>query len=93
VPTGDEAYPVCIQAQAPGMLITSGGIEGLDLLSVTRNTCGASLDPGATCTVSVTFTPSATGLRNGLVVVHDSAYGGGGGGHKVSLSGTGTQGQ
>src|SRR5206468_9964757 len=37
------------------------------------NTCGASLAGGATCTISVTFTPSASGARTGTIAITDSA--------------------
>ena len=37
------------------------------------NTCGASLAAGASCTVTVTFTPSAVGTQSGTVAVVDSA--------------------
>ncbi|HEV2117952.1 MAG TPA: alkaline phosphatase family protein [Terriglobales bacterium] len=46
-----------------------------------------SLDPGAKCTLSVTFTPKATGTRTGAVSVYDNA---GSGVQKVSLKGTDT---
>jgi len=51
------------------------------------NTCGASLSPGASCAISVSFTPSRIGLRSGLVVIHDSLFDGQ---DTVSLSGNGT---
>jgi len=52
------------------------------------NTCPASLAAGASCTISVTFTPSATGSRTASVTVTDNAAGSP---HSVALSGTGTQ--
>jgi phospholipase C len=36
------------------------------------NTCGSSLAVGATCTFSVTFTPSAVGSRPGVLLITDS---------------------
>lgn len=50
------------------------------------NTCGASLAASATCTVSVTFTPTAAGSRSASLVVTDNAPGGS---QSVALSGTG----
>lgn len=73
-PTPMAIYSIAIGGANPGDFVQT-------------NTCSASLNPGATCTVTVTFTPSATGLRSGLVIVHDSAYYGP---HKVSLAGNGT---
>jgi hypothetical protein len=51
------------------------------------NTCGGSVGAGATCTVSITFTPSARGTRTGAVTITDDAPGSP---HAVSLSGIGT---
>ena len=39
------------------------------------NTCGASVAIGASCTISVTFTPTAGGTRNGTVAILDNAAG------------------
>jgi hypothetical protein len=53
------------------------------------NNCGASLAPGVHCTVTVSFTPTATGLASGAITVTDNT--------KISplaipLSGTGVNG-
>ena len=49
--------------------------------------CPATLAPNQTCVVTITFTPSASGLRSGaLTVLSDAAASP----HSVSLSGTGT---
>ena len=58
------------------------------------NTCGTSLAAGASCTISVTFTPMASGSRTGSLTITDSAasspqivsLGGGGGDFSVSVS-------
>ena len=50
------------------------------------NTCGTSVAAGANCTISVTFTPTATGSRTGAVTINDNAAGSP---HIVSLTGTG----
>jgi hypothetical protein len=50
------------------------------------NTCGSSLAAGSSCTISVTFTPSVFGSRNGLGTLTDNV---GSGTQTVSLSGTG----
>ncbi|MBI5032264.1 MAG: hypothetical protein HZB51_17170 [Chloroflexi bacterium] len=42
---------------------------------------------GASCTISVTFTPSAVGARSGTLIISDSA--GGGSTQTVGLSGNG----
>jgi len=48
------------------------------------NTCGSSIAANSSCTVSVTFTPTAAGSRTGTLTVNA------GGTTTVSLSGTGT---
>jgi hypothetical protein len=53
------------------------------------NTCGASLAPGASCTISVTFTPAASGPRAGAITVTDNAPGSP---QTVPLTGSGLQG-
>ena len=37
------------------------------------NNCGSSVAAGATCAITVTFTPTATGARSGTITVTDSA--------------------
>lgn len=39
------------------------------------NFCGASLPPGGTCTVSVTFTPSAIATENAVLTITDNSMG------------------
>ena len=50
------------------------------------NTCGSSLVAGATCNIAVTFTPTATGTRNGILTITDNATGSP---QVVALSGSG----
>jgi hypothetical protein len=49
------------------------------------NTCGASLSASTGCTVSIAFTPTASGARSGTFTISDAA-----GTQTVSLSGVGT---
>lgn len=51
------------------------------------NTCGPSLAAGASCTLPVTFRPTATGMRTGTLRITDNAAGSP---HSVTLSGIGT---
>lgn len=51
------------------------------------NTCGATLAAAASCTISVTFTPTVTGARKGDVTVTDDANGSP---QVIALTGTGT---
>ena len=50
------------------------------------NTCGNSVAVGAGCTISVTFTPTATGTRTGAITLTDNASGGS---QVINLTGTG----
>jgi hypothetical protein len=49
-----------------------------------KSACGSSLLTGANCTVSVTFTPTATGKRTATLSIADGA-----GTQTVALTGTG----
>jgi hypothetical protein len=51
------------------------------------NSCGSSVSPGASCTISVTFTPGTRGTLTGAVTVADNAPGSP---QSVGLTGTGT---
>jgi hypothetical protein len=50
------------------------------------NTCGSFVGIGANCTISVTFTPTATGSRPGTITITDNA---GNSPQSVNLTGTG----
>src|SRR5258706_14404715 len=51
------------------------------------NNCGASIAAHTSCTITVTFTPTAIGARGGTVRITDD---GGASPQKVALKGTGT---
>jgi Beta-propeller repeat/Abnormal spindle-like microcephaly-assoc'd, ASPM-SPD-2-Hydin len=53
------------------------------------NNCGTSINPSASCQISITFTPTAVGSRSSTLTIVDDAPGGP---HTVSLSGTGVSG-
>lgn len=53
----------------------------------TKTNCGSSVAPGASCTIGVTFTPTATGARSAAVSISD---GGGASPQTITLTGTGT---
>ena len=61
-----------------------GGVNAGDFSQT--NTCGSNLKAGTSCTIQVTFTPTATEGRLGHVAIRDSAFGGT---HWVGLLGTG----
>jgi hypothetical protein len=70
--------------------ITSLAITGTNAGDFAQtNTCGSSVAAGASCTISVTFTPTASGSRTASVSITDNVPGSP---QTVSLSGTGTSG-
>jgi len=70
--------------------ITSIGLTGTNPHQFAQNnTCGASLNAGASCTISVTFKPTAVFSPSASLTVADAALGSP---QSVSLSGTGVNG-
>jgi len=63
-----------------------GGANSADFAQTSN--CGASVAAGASCTISVTFTPSAAGARSASLAITDNATGSP---QTVSLSGTGLE--
>jgi hypothetical protein len=83
-----------ISAAQTVTLTNGGGTGALSVTSITTstqyaetNTCGTSVAAGANCTISVTFTPTATGSRPGTITITDDATGSP---QTVNLTGTGT---
>jgi hypothetical protein len=70
--------------QAVNLIISGISVSGDYLQS---NNCGASLAPNTSCNISVSFRPTASGVRSGTLTVTDN----GPGGHRTaSLTGLGT---
>jgi phospholipase C len=74
--------------------LTNTGSATLNIASIVpsgdfseTNNCGTSLNVGASCTISVTFTPTAVGQRTGAITLTDDA---GNSPQMVPLSGNGT---
>jgi hypothetical protein len=74
--------------------LTNSGDAALNISSIfaffdfaQTNNCGSKVVPGASCTINVTFTPAATGTRNGTLNINDDPSAGTQ--QTVSLSGTG----
>jgi len=68
--------------------ITSIAFTGADPADFTENnTCNSSVAAGGTCTIAISFTPSATGTREASLSITDNASGSP---QSVSNSGTGT---
>ena len=69
------------------LIISSISISGLNSTDFTQaNSCGPVLIPGAFCSVSLNFKPSATGTRQAALVVTDN---GPGGTQSAALTGSG----
>lgn len=78
---------------AQSVTLSNSGTATLNIASIVAsanfgetNTCGSALTAGATCNISVTFSPGAAGNVTGTLSVTDNA---GGSPHNVTLSGTG----
>ncbi len=54
--------------------LTVTAIDADGDFSQTNNCVGAAVAAGSSCTITVTFTPTATWSRNGTVVITDNAY-------------------
>ncbi len=89
-------------SQAPGttsapqtVTVLNYGNATLNLSSVTTtgpflisaNTCGSTLGPGLTCTISIEFQPTQAGAANGGLLLNDNAFDSP---QMVALSGTGS---
>ena len=89
VQTTSTAMPVTLSnTGSAGLTLTSIGISGTNAGEFAQtNTCGSTLAAGANCTVSVSFTPSATGARSAQLQIIDNAAGSP---QSITLSGSGT---
>src|SRR5262245_39925626 len=89
VGTSCAAHSLTLTNSGTGaMTIGSIGVTGANAGDYAQtNTCPGTLAVGASCTISVTFTPSAAGSRTASVSISDNAVGSP---HTVPLSGTGT---
>ena len=83
-------------SKAQSIMLSNSGTAPLNITSIDAsasfeetNTCTSPLVPGASCLISVTFTPGATGNLTGALSVTDNAAGSP---QTVALSGTGTTG-
>jgi len=66
------------------LVITSVGVSAN---FVETNTCGGTVNPGASCTITVTFQPTTSGSSTGTLTISDNAPGSP---QQVTLSGTGS---
>ncbi len=87
------ATTVSSTSQPQTVLLRNMGSAALSISSITAsgsfaqtNDCGSSVAAASSCTISVTFTPSAQGASSGSIAVADDASGAP---HTVALSGVG----
>ncbi len=89
VATNSAAKTVTVKNSGKGQLTFSNttitGTDPGDFAQAT-NTCTGSIAPGKTCTISITFTPTATGSRSAKLELTDDAQGTP---QTVTLSGSG----
>ncbi len=84
---GTTAGPLNLTvANTGGTIASLQSITATGDFSLSANSCGTTLAPQNSCTVSVTFTPTATGTRTGLLTVVDDV-----GTQVAPLSGLGGQ--
>jgi hypothetical protein len=89
-----SSTPVGGSTASQPVMFTNTGSSALSISQVTAtgdfsqtNNCGTSLPAGGSCTVNVTFSPTAAGARTGLLALFDSAFGSP---QTVVIVGTGT---
>jgi FG-GAP-like repeat/Abnormal spindle-like microcephaly-assoc'd, ASPM-SPD-2-Hydin/FG-GAP repeat len=85
-----------VASKVMNVTLTNSGSATLTVTSIAgsgdfseTNACGTALDAGKSCTVMVTFKPTALGARTGTVTVTDNSNGVTGSTQTVALSGTG----
>jgi hypothetical protein len=88
---GNQAVGTASGTQSVSVSNTGNGAASISGITTTgdfsqTNTCGSSLAAGASCTVSVTFTPTASGTRTGSLSIASNAPGSPA---TVALTGTG----
>jgi len=81
-------------SSSKSLLLRDVGSASLDISSIATstsfsqtNSCGSSVAGGGNCAITVTFTPGASGVTAGQLIVTDSATGSP---HIVALTGTGS---
>ena len=87
VAVGSTSTAQAVTVSNPGTAAASMSSVGVTGPFTEANNCGTSLAAGATCTVNVTFAPTAAGSATGTLSVNSSAPGSP---LTVALSGTGT---
>jgi hypothetical protein len=89
IDTTSKAETVTVTNTGLGVLELSIALTGLHpgAFGLLTTTCGGSVNPGASCTISLSFTPGAIGTLTGELVLSDNAPASP---QKVPLTGVGT---
>jgi hypothetical protein len=87
VKLGSSSTPQAITLSSSGVLTIASITATGDFTQ--SNTCGSGLAAGASCTISVIFSPTAAGVRSGSVTINDSDATSP---QTIALSGTGASG-
>jgi hypothetical protein len=79
------AFPgqqVAISSAARTVTLTNNGNAALNINTIQStgdyaqtNTCPTAIAASSSCTISITFTPTASGMRNGTLTINDNALG------------------
>ena len=89
VPTNPAQLVTLSNMGTAPLLIASIAITGTNSSDFAQtNTCGTSVAPSGNCSISVTFTPTAPGIRVAAVTITDNAVGSP---HTFALTGTANQ--
>jgi hypothetical protein len=84
---GTTSAPQTVTLFNPGgATLNISSIAASGDFQVSSNPCGSTLDPGVSCDVAVTFTPTKKGVRKGTLTFTDDALGSP---QTVALKGTG----
>jgi hypothetical protein len=77
MPVGTTSAPMNATLSNTGtgtLLISSMALTGPNSADyVQTNNCGSSVAPGASCAITITFTPGATGNRTATLAITDNA--------------------
>ncbi len=77
IPVGTTSTPMTVTLSNTGtgtLLISSMALTGPNPADYAQtNNCSSSVDPGANCTITITFTPGTTGNRNATLAITDNA--------------------
>ena len=83
-----QSETITVTNNGDKQLLLTASLEGGSDFSSSSG-CSAALDPGKTCPITITFSPTVTGQRTGTLTIKDSTSGIE---RTLSLSGTGLQG-